>query len=337
MAEVQKQQFEQCIDHLRKAELVARNSLALKSTTYNNMACYYRRTGKVRTALSYLIQALELELKIDEPKTLADTHLNLCAVLSQLDRHEDALQHSMLSIILLQDEFLTTLLARYRVGEDSGQGEYEIDDERLAHLAVAYHNLGVEFEHLKRVIFYRSQFEEALKIYKKALKFSKDNLSNNEQLVKNLTRVVNSATQQIEEHRRSVLDLKNSKLQRDMSETKKDIYKELSKTVQRYRHLPKLKFNSKDHASLIAQYEPSVTIEPGIQRSMNYDKTNYHGGKTSRSNQKGFLSKKTGGGIANQTRYKLGYMDTPESRGHMDSELKVREGMGTRTNREHIQ
>jgi len=120
------------------------------------MACYYRRTGKVRTALSYLIQALELELKIDEPKTLADTHLNLCAVLSQLDRHEDALQHSMLSIILLQDEFLTTLLARYRVGEDSGQGEYEIDDERLAHLAVAYHNLGVEFEHLKRVIFYRS-------------------------------------------------------------------------------------------------------------------------------------------------------------------------------------
>lgn len=29
------------------------------------MACYYRRTGKVRTALSYLIQALDLELKID--------------------------------------------------------------------------------------------------------------------------------------------------------------------------------------------------------------------------------------------------------------------------------
>ena len=30
--------------------MVARNSLALKSTTFNNMACYYRRTGKVRTA-----------------------------------------------------------------------------------------------------------------------------------------------------------------------------------------------------------------------------------------------------------------------------------------------
>jgi hypothetical protein len=44
-----------------------------------------------------------MELKIDQPRTLPDTHLNLCAVLSQLDRHEDALQHVMLSIILLQD------------------------------------------------------------------------------------------------------------------------------------------------------------------------------------------------------------------------------------------
>jgi tetratricopeptide (TPR) repeat protein len=82
---------------------VAQNSLQYKSTTYNNLACYYRRTGKLRTALSYLIQALELELRMEQPTTLADTHLNLCAVLSQLDKHEDAQQHAMLSIILLQD------------------------------------------------------------------------------------------------------------------------------------------------------------------------------------------------------------------------------------------
>jgi len=97
--------------------------------------------------LSYLIQALELELKLDSPKTLADTHLNLCAVLSQLDRHEDALQHSMLSIILLQDEFLTSLLPKVKSMDNE---EDLINDERLAVLAIAYHNLGVEFEHLKR-------------------------------------------------------------------------------------------------------------------------------------------------------------------------------------------
>lgn len=151
MVHLHKEQLEITLDLLRKAELVARDSLPLRATTYNNLACYYRRTGKVRTALSYLIQALELEIKIDQPKTLADTHINLCAVLSQLDRHEDALQHSMLSIILLQDEFLTAVLpiiARLNPNDDA---EPPINDERMAVLAIAYHNLGVEFEHLKRV------------------------------------------------------------------------------------------------------------------------------------------------------------------------------------------
>lgn len=57
--------------------------------------------------------------------------------------------------------------------------------------------------------------------------------------------------------------------------------------------------------------------------------TKYNAGKTSKSNEKGFMNKKIGamsgmgvtgaGGFGNQTRYKLGYMDTPESRGQMDS------------------
>ena len=35
---------------------------------------------------------------------------------------------------------------------------------------------------------------------------------------------------------------------------KNELYKDLSKKVERYRHLPKLKMNSKDHSAL---YEPS--------------------------------------------------------------------------------
>ena len=54
----------------------------------------------------------------------------------------------MLSIILLQDEFLSTLLPKVKEMED----EDLVNDERLAVLAIAYHNLGVEFEHLKRVL-----------------------------------------------------------------------------------------------------------------------------------------------------------------------------------------
>ena len=44
---------------------------------------------------------------------------------------------------------------------------------------------------------------------------------------------------------------------KDLSEDKKNIYKDLSKTVERYRHLPKLKFNSKEHDSLLSSYEPA--------------------------------------------------------------------------------
>lgn len=60
MVHLQKENLELTLDYLRKAEIVAQDSLALKATTLNNLGCYYRRTGKLRTALSYLIQALEL-------------------------------------------------------------------------------------------------------------------------------------------------------------------------------------------------------------------------------------------------------------------------------------
>lgn len=99
------------------------------------------------------------------------------------------------------------------------------------------------------------QFEEALKIYRKALSFSKENLSSNEQLVRNLTKVVNSATEQIEEQKRSLLANVNKTMVMKESTLKSDIYKDLSKKVDRYhRALPKLKVNGREHAAL---YEPS--------------------------------------------------------------------------------
>lgn len=62
--------------------MLCHNSLRFKATTFNNLACFYRRTGKLRTAYNYLQMALDIELKIGSMPSLADTHLNLCAVLS---------------------------------------------------------------------------------------------------------------------------------------------------------------------------------------------------------------------------------------------------------------
>lgn len=71
------------------------------------MACYYRRIGKLRTALNFLQQALALETKIERSQTLADTHLNICAVYSQLGT--DLRCFVFLTEILLYQENMTLL------------------------------------------------------------------------------------------------------------------------------------------------------------------------------------------------------------------------------------
>jgi len=82
MLSLQKEKFEAVVEFLRKAESLAQNSLDLKAITYNNMACYYRRIGKLRIALKYLQDALAIETRLEKSQTLADTHLNVCAVYS---------------------------------------------------------------------------------------------------------------------------------------------------------------------------------------------------------------------------------------------------------------
>lgn len=93
---------------------------------------------------------------MENPQSLADTHLNMCAVLSQLSKHKEALQHVLLSITLLQDEFLNlgppekNIDYNEKKDEENPKGNLE---DRVSVLAIAYHNLGVELEYLKRVKF----------------------------------------------------------------------------------------------------------------------------------------------------------------------------------------
>lgn len=60
------------------------------SATLNNLGMYYRMKGKPLIAVRYLQRALEHELQ--DPSTsltrVAETKLNICAVLSQLGKHD---------------------------------------------------------------------------------------------------------------------------------------------------------------------------------------------------------------------------------------------------------
>lgn len=90
------------LELLRKAEVLTEEGDKYRAVTYNNFACIFRRTKKLRSALSYLEKALEIEynylhfsaesvddcLQVLNP---TDIHLNICAILSQMGKHELAL------------------------------------------------------------------------------------------------------------------------------------------------------------------------------------------------------------------------------------------------------
>ena len=94
--------FNLSLELLRKGESLTEEGDRFRAVTYNNFACVFRRTKKLRSALSYLEKALEIEYNylhfsdetVDECLQVSnpcDIHLNICAILSQMSKHELAL------------------------------------------------------------------------------------------------------------------------------------------------------------------------------------------------------------------------------------------------------
>jgi tetratricopeptide (TPR) repeat protein len=61
MSFLQKENFNVSLELLRKAENLTEDGDRFRAVTYNNFACVFRRTKKLRSALSYLEKALEIE------------------------------------------------------------------------------------------------------------------------------------------------------------------------------------------------------------------------------------------------------------------------------------
>jgi tetratricopeptide (TPR) repeat protein len=144
---------------IKKAEALSEPYEFLRAVTYNNLACYYRRQNKLRTALKYLEKALQLNSSASDAVNRASTHLNLCAVLSQLGRHAVALEQAQAALILLQEQLFSQMIAPLSSGRN-GPGLPDLAD-KIAVLSIAYHNAGVEQEYLRR-------YEAALESYSKA-------------------------------------------------------------------------------------------------------------------------------------------------------------------------
>lgn len=175
---------------LKKAEKLAEKDYRVIAWTYNNYGCLFRKTKKLRSALTFLLKALEIEYKqlnesesaVDDQLVISnpcDIHLNICAILSQMDKHDLALQHAMKALILIQDEILN------RVG-----GGGTAPDERLVVLSIAYHNIGVEYEFLKK-------YQQALNSYKKSVINAEAHLSGKNLMTVNLKNVYDKAINKI--------------------------------------------------------------------------------------------------------------------------------------------
>ena len=163
MSFLQKENYAIALELLKKAEAYTDEGDRYRAVTYNNFACIFRRTKKLRSALSFLEKALEIEynylhfsqqsvddcLQVSNP---CDIHLNICAILSQMGKHELALQHSMKALILIQDELVSKfsgsqsndLIIADSSMNNTTQQQPKRPEDRLIVLCIAYHNIAVE-------------------------------------------------------------------------------------------------------------------------------------------------------------------------------------------------
>lgn len=104
----------------------------------------------------------------------AVTHLNMCAILSQLNRHKDGLEHAKAAVLHCQKQLLSDHI-KHKLS--THQDKHSLLTEKIVILGIAYHNLGVEEEFLQR-------YETCLQWYLKALQLAKEHIGNNEEITK---------------------------------------------------------------------------------------------------------------------------------------------------------
>jgi len=162
MEALRKGQTKAAFEQFKYAEAIlianqADSGSSLSAVTCNNLGCYYKKVGKLHGALSYLRRALQMEvdLKTDEV-TLAGTHLNICAILSKLEKHDKAVQHAMSALELINRRVSST-----------DPSEVPMDDYSV--LAIAYHNVAVERDLLQQYDKAAAAFQQGHDVAKRCL------------------------------------------------------------------------------------------------------------------------------------------------------------------------
>ena len=178
----------------------------LRAVTSNNIGCYFERRNKLLKSLEYLDQALRLELEAEYVQDPSATHLNLCRVLSRLQRHEVALQHARCATQILENDLIdlqeewqrgrenmpvieasqttvhgtvTSSPPQTKVeGEERKKAEFPIEDrikDAVAKFAVANYNAACVMEQMRC-------FDRALEFHRKAAEGARQAYGSDHQL-----------------------------------------------------------------------------------------------------------------------------------------------------------
>lgn len=146
----------------------------LRILTFNHFGCAKRRQGHLKLSLRYLLKALAIITTSQVKEHCGITHLNICAVYSQLGDHEKALDHAKSAVLEFSHEYVVLK----GPGNTSGLFDGKIRDlkEKAKFLAIAYYNMGAEEE-------FFCEYENAITCYDKAYKTMEEVFGENEPLI----------------------------------------------------------------------------------------------------------------------------------------------------------
>ena len=191
MAALHAKKHKICLRLLRQAEDLSHTSsrlVAARVQTLNNLACCYRRMKKPKRSLALLRKSLTLLASERHVDGRAVTHLNMCAILSQLSRHDEALEHAKAAVLQCQKQLLSGSL-KSKLGRRPSPEGAALLTERVAVLSIAYHNLGVEEEFINGAT-------ASLRWYRKALDLASEHLSPDAAITQTFRDSLHAAKQQ---------------------------------------------------------------------------------------------------------------------------------------------
>jgi len=161
----------------------------LINLTYNNLACVYKRRGKPLAALKCLEKGTALCLEFNEKDNIAITHLNICAILSQLGNHKAASEEAFKASIQCTED-LEKLRNIIRQSKDPVLKVKKEYHEKMSLLGISYYNLGVQEEFI-------GNYKHALEWYQKACSIVEGNPEIDLKLKSNFYTALKQATDKV--------------------------------------------------------------------------------------------------------------------------------------------